>query len=78
MGLLTDGGDSLPKICHTFPTMMKLGTAIPYLKEIQKIYHMTHPLSSADIRVIESLKIVLIKKVKILMSAKMATPAFLK
>ena len=25
-----------PKICHTYPTMMKLGTIIPYLK-IQKI-----------------------------------------
>ena len=28
----------LPKICHTYPTMMKLGTVIPYLKKIQKIY----------------------------------------
>ena len=28
----------LPKICHTYPTMMKLVTVIPYLKEIQKIY----------------------------------------
>ena len=26
----------LPKICHTYPTMMKLGTVIPYLKKIQK------------------------------------------
>ena len=26
------------KICHTYPTMMKLGTVIPYLKRIQKIY----------------------------------------
>ena len=25
-------------ICHTYPTMMKLGTVIPYLKKIQKIY----------------------------------------
>ena len=24
------------KICHIYPTMMKLGTVIPYLKEIQK------------------------------------------
>ena len=23
----------LPKICHTYPTKMKLGTAIPYLKQ---------------------------------------------
>ena len=22
----------LPKICHTYPTIMKLGTVIPYLK----------------------------------------------
>ena len=28
----------LPKICHTYPTMMKLATVIPYLKKIQKIY----------------------------------------
>ena len=39
--LLTDGGGQngpLPKICHTNPTMMKLGTVITYLKKIQKIY----------------------------------------
>ena len=30
------GGEkvSLPKTCHTYPTMMKLGTGIPYLKKI--------------------------------------------
>ena len=28
----------LPKICHTYPTMVKLGKVIPYLKEIHKIY----------------------------------------
>ena len=28
----------LPKICCTYPTMMKLGTVITYLKEIQKLY----------------------------------------
>ena len=29
------GGERLPlpKICPTYPTMMKLGTVIPYLKE---------------------------------------------
>ena len=27
-----------PKICHTYPTMMKLGTVLPYLKKIQKIF----------------------------------------
>ena len=26
----------LPKICHAYPTMMKLGTVIPLLKKIQK------------------------------------------
>ena len=25
-------------MCHTYPAMMKLGTVIPYLKKIQKIY----------------------------------------
>ena len=34
----------LPKICHTYPITMKLGTVIRYLKKI-----MTHPLSSAGI-----------------------------
>ena len=29
---------TLPKICHTYPTMMKLGKVIPYPKKIQKIY----------------------------------------
>ena len=29
---------SLPKICHTYPTNMKLGTVIPYLKKTQEIY----------------------------------------
>ena len=38
-------GRPLPKICHTYPIMMKLGTVIPYLKKIQKIYQSrdTHP-----------------------------------
>ena len=26
------------KICRTYPTMMKLGAVIPYLKKTQKIY----------------------------------------
>ena len=28
----------LPKMSHTYLAMMKLGTVIPYLKKIQKIY----------------------------------------
>ena len=28
----------LPKICHRYPTMLKLGKVIPYLKKIQKMY----------------------------------------
>ena len=28
----------VPKICHTYPTNMKLGKAKPYLKKTQKIY----------------------------------------
>ena len=31
-------GYTLPKICHTYPAMMKLGTVIPYLRRICKIY----------------------------------------
>ena len=27
----------LPKICHIYPAMMKLGIVIPYLKKTQKI-----------------------------------------
>ena len=39
-----------PKICHTYPTMMKHVTVIPYLWKIKKyMNHVTHPLSSADI-----------------------------
>ena len=26
------------KICHRYPTMMKLGTVIPYLEKIKKIH----------------------------------------
>ena len=42
-GLLSDGGGGgkeapLPKICLTYPTIMKLGTVIPYPKKIKKIY----------------------------------------
>ena len=34
----------------TYPTMMQLGTVIPYLQKIQKsMNHVTQPLSSADI-----------------------------
>ena len=40
-----------PKICHTYPEMMKLGTVILHLKKIQKMYHVAHPLSSADISI---------------------------
>ena len=42
LGLLTDGGNPkatrFPKICHTCPTMIKLGTVTPYLKKVGKIY----------------------------------------
>ena len=37
----TDGrvkNSSLPKIYHTYPAMIKLGTVIPYLRKFQKIY----------------------------------------
>ena len=59
--LLTDGSGKkafpLSKICHTYPTMMKLSTVLPDLRRIQKyMNHMTHPLSSAEISIF-SLKI---------------------
>ena len=40
------------KICHTNPTMMKLGTVIPYLRR-SKIYinHVTPTLNSANISI---------------------------
>ena len=44
-----------PKICHAYPTMMKLGTVLPYLKKIQEIYESCNTLlelSSADISIV--------------------------
>ena len=32
------GGGFFLKIRHTYPTMMKLGTDIPYLRKIQKMH----------------------------------------
>ena len=47
-----EGELPFPKICHTFPTMMKLGTVVPYLKKIQKnMNHVPHTLTSADISI---------------------------
>ena len=37
-----------PKVCHTYPTMIILGTVIPYLKKIQKLRDTP---SSTDIRI---------------------------
>ena len=53
MGLFGAGhglGAPIPKIWPTYPTMIKLGTVIPYLKKLQKIYesHDTPLLSSTD------------------------------
>ena len=49
------GQKGLPsqKTCHRYPTIIKLGTVIPYLKKIQKIYEscVKHPMSSADISI---------------------------
>ena len=48
LGLLTDGAPPLPppttKICRTYPTTMKLGTVIPYLNQIQKMYESSDTL----------------------------------
>ena len=40
---------SLKYVAH--PTIMKLGTIIPYLKILKYMYHVTHPLSSPDINI---------------------------
>ena len=41
-GLLKDEGYTqkvpFPKICYTYPTMMKLGTVIPYRGKMKKTY----------------------------------------
>ena len=34
------GPPSVPKICDTYPTTMKIGTVIPYLRIIQNIYEL--------------------------------------
>ena len=42
----------LLKICHTYPTMMKHGTVIPYLRKIQKyMNYVTQHFSSAYISI---------------------------
>ena len=42
-----------PKICHTYPTKIKLGPVIPCLKKIQKkcMNRVTHTSSSAEISI---------------------------
>ena len=43
MGIFgTAHGWEHPKIFHTYPAMMKLGTIIPYLKKIQNTYESRH------------------------------------
>ena len=39
LGLLTD-----EETCHTYPTLMKLDTVMPYLKKIKKIHKLRVPL----------------------------------
>ena len=54
-----------PKIYHTYPTIMKLSTVIPYLKKIQKhMNRVKHPVSSAEISIFspEIIKFSYIKK----------------
>ena len=61
------GGKKAPlsKICHTYPTIMKLLIVIPYLEKVKKyMNHVTHPLSSGDISIFspEISKLCYIKK----------------
>ena len=55
-GLLTDGGIFfLSKVCHTYPTKMKLGTVIRCLKKTQKICESRDtPSICADISIFSS------------------------
>ena len=69
---------SLFKICHTYPnpTMMKLGTVIPYLRKIQKtVNHVTHAFSSAVINIFspEISNFCSIKKYRYILSMMSAT-----
>ena len=73
----------LPKICHTYPTVMKLGTIIPNLKKTQKIYGSRDRTLKfcwhQHLAFFESLKIFLINMIAILMiPGKLATPGLLK
>ena len=48
-GLRREGGKGpyFSKTCHTYSTMMKLGTVIPYLRKIQKYINQVTQLSSS-------------------------------
>ena len=54
-GQPTDGGCKkfhLPKIFHTYPAMIKLGSVIPYLKKMKKTYKSRDtPLDFTDISI---------------------------
>ena len=51
----------LPKICYTYPTMMKLGAVIPYLKKIQKIYKLRNNFVTTYLKKFVSPTITLIR-----------------
>ena len=52
VGVMKPPPNPLPKICHTYSTMMKLGIVVPYLKKNKKMYKSRdRPLSSADISI---------------------------
>ena len=55
MGQLTDGGDkkaTLPKICHTHPSIIKLGSYTLQKEDTKKyMNHVIHPFSSSDISI---------------------------
>ena len=65
--------DLLPKICHTYPTMMKLGTGISHLKKIQKMYK-SHDTPLYFLKGFFNRNIIPI----LLMSLKSATPSLFK
>ena len=42
----------LPKTCHIYPTMIELGTVVPYLNKTQRyMNHVTNPLSCSNVSI---------------------------
>ena len=71
---------SLSKICHTYPTIMKLGTLISYLRKIKKICKKYRYRLNFDVLFVILLTYLSLEKnfTILMISAKMATLGLLK